>query len=250
MGDIQTQLLHLSHTLGGEAHSLAILGEGNTSARLDEKRFLVKASGTCLRSLREEDVVECDMARILALFEMESCTDQQIAETLLNSRVHPQQKKPSVEALFHAYLLSLPGINFVGHTHPIAANAFLCSKAAEEFATTRLFPDEIVCCGESSVLVPYTDPGLKLARAIKERVEAFQKAHAELPKVILLENHGVITLGGTPAAVEAAMFMCEKAARIRLGTAALGGAIPLTPESVSRISSRPDEHERRRSLGI
>ena len=40
-----------------EARGLAMLGEGNTSARIDENRFLVKASGTSLGILREEDVL-------------------------------------------------------------------------------------------------------------------------------------------------------------------------------------------------
>jgi len=41
-------LLKLSHDLAMPANPLAILGEGNTSARPDEKAFLVKASGSCL----------------------------------------------------------------------------------------------------------------------------------------------------------------------------------------------------------
>ncbi|NBX60264.1 MAG: class II aldolase, partial [Opitutaceae bacterium] len=39
------QLLELSHQLGREDRALAILGEGNTSARLSADTFVVKASG-------------------------------------------------------------------------------------------------------------------------------------------------------------------------------------------------------------
>ena len=39
-------LLRLSHELGNLQRPLAILGEGNTSARLDDRTFLVKASGS------------------------------------------------------------------------------------------------------------------------------------------------------------------------------------------------------------
>ena len=46
-------------SLASPLQPLAILGEGNTSARLTDKTFLVKASGSCLGSLRKEDVVEC-----------------------------------------------------------------------------------------------------------------------------------------------------------------------------------------------
>ena len=48
---ILQDLLNLSHELGREDRGLAMLGEGNTSARLTEDTFLVKASGTCLGTL-------------------------------------------------------------------------------------------------------------------------------------------------------------------------------------------------------
>ena len=44
-------VLELSHFLGDEKRQLAILGEGNTSAQVDESTFLVKASGSCLQTL-------------------------------------------------------------------------------------------------------------------------------------------------------------------------------------------------------
>jgi len=244
------ELLVLSHLLGREDRGLAILGEGNTSARLEDGRFLVKASGTSLGILREEDVVECHAAPLLELFTREGLADTEIDAALLACRVDSTAKKPSVEALFHGYLLSLPGIDFVGHTHPITANGLLCSPQNRTLADTRIFPDEIVCCAERSVWVPYTDPGLVLAKAIKVGVEAYIADVGEPPRVILLQNHGVITLGGSRQAVEAAMLMVEKAARIRVAALAAGGINAMTPEQVRRISNRPDEHERRRMLKI
>ena len=50
-------LLKLSHAIGREDRTLAILGEGNTSTRLAEGTFLVKASGTSLGTLQDDDVV-------------------------------------------------------------------------------------------------------------------------------------------------------------------------------------------------
>ena len=156
-----------------------------------------------------------------------------------------------MEAVFHAYLLTLPGVNFVGHTHPIAVNQLLCSRHARTFARRRLFPDEIVCCGVESVFVTYTDPGLRLAQAIRAAVVAYVKRLARPPRVILLENHGFIALGATPAAVLAATLMGAKAAEIFSGAAALGGAPRfLTPAQVRRIAGRPDEHYRQKALGL
>lgn len=248
--DLKSSLLALSHDLGAEHRQLAILGEGNTSAKLSRDTFLVKASGSSLGTLGDDDVVECSFAPLLAMLARHDVTDQQIEDELFGCRVDSSGKKPSVEALFHAYLLTLPEINFVGHTHSIAVNGILCSPRAAEFARNRLFPDEIVCCGPASVFVPYTDPGLKLSQVIKDACETFIAQYGSKPRVILLENHGLITLGSTPAAVTAAMYMADKAARIFIAAATLGGPQFLTPEQVDRIANRIDEHYRQRALKL
>jgi len=244
------KLLQLSHDLGREERRLAILGEGNTSARLGADSFAVKASGRNLATLAAEGLSECRFDKILPLFDETGLGDAEIDQRLFDSRTDPAHGKPSVEALFHAYLLTLPGIEFVGHTHAIAVNSILSSPRARDFADNRIFPDEIVCCGPASVLVPYTDPGVELARAIRRETEAFIKKWQVQPRVILLENHGIITLGATPQSVLAAMLMAEKAASILLGAAALGGPRFLTSEQVRRIGGRPDEHYRQRALGL
>lgn len=240
----------LNHPLGEEHRHLAILGEGNTSAKLDKATFLVKASGSSLGSLGADDLVECRFEPLLEMLDRDDLTDQQIEDSLFACRVNPEAKKPSVEALFHAYLLSLPGVGFVGHTHSVAVNSILCSPRAREFADNRLFPDEVVCCGGSSVFVPYTDPGLRLSQIIREGCTDFMGKHGLPPKVILLENQGLITLGATTAAVKAAMFMADKSARIFAAAAVLGGPQFMNAEQVVRISNRIDEHYRQRALNI
>lgn len=243
-------LLNLSHELGRADRQMAILGEGNTSARLSAETFLIKASGTRLETMREPDVVECKFETLLPLLAKKKVADAEIEATLLASRVDPQAKKPSVEALFHAYLLTLPRVEFAGHTHAVAVNQILCSPRAREFARKRVFPDEIVYCGGVSVFISYTDPGLRLAQAICRRTEAFMQRHHQIPRTILLENHGLITLGRTAEAVLAAMLMAEKAANIWLGAAAYGGPQFLTQPHVQRIASRADEHYRQRMLNV
>jgi rhamnose utilization protein RhaD (predicted bifunctional aldolase and dehydrogenase) len=244
-------MLALSHQLGREARKLAILGEGNTSARLSDRTFVVKASGSNLATLDQSGIAECHFDRLLPLLARKNLSDAGADEALFAARVDPKAKKPSVEAIFHAYLLTLPGVNFVGHTHPIAVNQLLCSRHARTFARRRLFPDEIVCCGVESVFVPYTDPGLKLAQAIHSAVIAYIRRLARAPRVILLENHGFIALGTTPASVLAATLMGTKAAEIFAGAAAIGGTPRfLTPAQVVRIAGRPDEHYRQKALGL
>jgi rhamnose utilization protein RhaD (predicted bifunctional aldolase and dehydrogenase) len=244
-------LLALSHELGRDDRVLALLGEGNTSVRLSARTFVVKASGSNLATLTAAGTTECRFDRLLPLLDARAVTDAAIDAALFAARTHPRARKPSVEAIFHAYLLTLPGVAYVGHTHPVAVNQLLCTKHARTFARRRLFPDEIVCCGVESVFVPYTDPGLKLAQAIRAAVVAYIKRVARPPRVILLENHGLIALGPTPAAVLAATLMGAKAAAIFAGAAAAGGTPRfLSPAQVARIAGRPDEHYRQQALGI
>jgi rhamnose utilization protein RhaD (predicted bifunctional aldolase and dehydrogenase) len=249
--DLLERLLALSHQLGREERKLAILGEGNTSARLSADTFVVKASGSHLGSLTEAGTATCRFDALLPLLDKKSMADAAIDEALFAARTDAAMKKPSVEAIFHAWLLTLPGVNFVGHTHPVAVNQLLCSRHARTFARRRTFPDEIVCCGVESVFVPYTDPGLKLAQAIRTATKAYIRRLARAPRVILLENHGFIALGATPESVLATTLMGTKAAEIFAGAAAAAGTPRfLTAAQVARIAGRPDEHYRQKVLGL
>jgi rhamnose utilization protein RhaD (predicted bifunctional aldolase and dehydrogenase) len=244
-------LLALSRNLGREDRRLAILAEGNASVRISDKTFMVKASGFNLATLGRQGVCECRSEKLIAMLDEKDPGDEAIHNTLLASRVYSRDKKPSVEAIFHAYLLTLPDVHFVGHTHPIVVNQLLCSRYGKTFAMRRIFPDEVVCCGIESVYVPYADPGLKLAQAMRMAVVAYVKRLSRPPRVILLANHGLITLGATPDAVLAATLMCAKAAEIFLGATSIGG-IPrfLTAAETKRIAGRPDEHYRQSVLGL
>ena len=244
------QLLDLSHQLGREDRKLTILGEGNTSTRVSANTFLVKASGSNLATLDAAAVTKCRFDGLLPLLDAKQLSDADVDAALLAARSNAKSRKPSVEAMFHAWLLTLPGVHFVGHTHPVAINQILATPHAQAFATKRLCPDEIVCCGAEFVLVPYVDPGLKLAQAIRDAVTAYIKRVSRAPRVILLENHGMIALGGTPKAVLAATLMAVKAAEVYSGAVALGSPRFLTKATLERIAGRPDEHYREKVLGL
>jgi len=247
--ELLDELLWLAHELGQEARGLALLGEGNVSASVDEEAFLVKASGSHLGTLEAGGLTLTDRSRVLALLDEASLSDEKVEQALLAARLRPGDPKPSVESSFHAWLLTLPEVGFIGHTHPECCLSLLCTVHAPEFASRRLFPDQIVCCGPRSVLVPYVDPGVTLAKAIRERVENFRAEQGRNPRTILLENHGLIALGRTASEVRTATLMMEKSARVFLGALA-GGASPtfLPDEQVDRIDHRIDEHYRQAML--
>ncbi len=226
------------------------MGEGNTSARTGDDTFLVKASGSSLGTLAADQLTECRLSTLLEVIDRPERSDREVDAMLLASRVDPSAKKPSVEAYFHAYLLTLPKVSFVAHCHPEAVNPILCSSHAERFATHRQCPDEIVCCGAESLYVPYIDPGLRLAVELKSAIRSFVGRTGKQPKVILLGNHGVIAPAGSANAAWAALAMICKAARIYRDAEILGGSKPLPPEDVARLDGRPDEDYRRAVLGL
>jgi rhamnose utilization protein RhaD (predicted bifunctional aldolase and dehydrogenase) len=171
-------------------------------------------------------------------------------KALMAARLDSAAKRPSTETVFHAWLLGLDKVAFIGHCHPTAVNQVLCSPRARDFAERRLFPDEVVCCGPASVFIPYTDPGLPLAREIRDRTTFFIKQHGFVPRVILLQNHGMIALGSSPQSVLACIFMAAKAAEIFVGAASLGGPNFMNQKDIDRIASRPDELYRQRQLNL
>ena len=180
-----------------------------------------------------------------------AASDAEVKAGLEAARVDPRPEtgRPSVETVLHALALQMEGIHFVGHTHPTAVNAVLCSQKAEEAIAGRLFPDEIVYCGPAPLYIPYTDPGVPLAQAVGRAMADYQAQYGQAPKVILMQNHGLIALGRTALEVEQITAMYVKAFRVLLGAYALGGPHFMSPAAVARIHTRPDEQYRRSLWG-
>lgn len=251
--DVRRELIGLSHQLGDPARSWAILGEGNASARIDSETFLVKASGSRLASLTENQVAHVRFAPILATIESgEMLTDLECMDRLRASAIGPDGVLPSVETLMHAFLLTLPDIEFVGHTHVTSINGVVCSRRGWEFLKSgrRLFPDEIVVCGPAACCIDYVKPGLILARRICEEVAVYRDRFGAPPKTIFLQNHGVIALGRTAQEVESIHQMADKAAQILIAALSAGEPTSLSPEQIDEIYTWPAEHFRQKALGL
>jgi len=210
-------LVRLSRKLGQPKRGYVILGEGNTAAREDEETFWVKASGFSLKRIGSSGFVR---VRFQPLFDQLRLppSDEAALQGLQASKTDPEAPRPSVETYLHAIALRDGGARFVGHTHPVAVNRVLCSQLAEEAVAGRLFPDEIVSCGSASLYMPYCDPGLTLALEFRSALQRFQDDQGTAPRVILIQNHGLIVLGDSPDEVLAATAMTCKAFEVLWGT--------------------------------
>lgn len=247
--DILSQLVAMSRSLADPANDYVILAEGNTSARVDDHSFWVKASGAGMCDIGPAGFVQVNFAAVRTMLTGPDLSDDETRQALQAARLDPTASAhPSVETVLHALCLALPGVNFVGHTHPTAINAITCSVAFEEAINGRQFPDEIVLCGPAAVAVPYTDPGLPLARMVKQRIDAFIDIHREVPKTVYMQNHGFIALGDSPRQVENITAMAVKSARVLIGAYSLGGPHFMSQQAIDRIHTRPDEHYRQRLL--
>lgn len=249
MSEVLQQLVEMSRYLGDPGRPYAILGEGNTSARIDDDTFYVKASGTTLATITETDFLPVSIAKATAVLDDPDATDEDVDRALRASVVTPgEERKPSVETMLHALLLKYPEYRFIGHTHPVATNGILCSVKAEEAVSGRLCPDHIVVMGHKSVFVPYVDPGLVLAREVRARLERFIAEEGVLPKCIMLQNHGLFALADSARKVMNITDMAEKMSQILLGVYAVGGPRFMSDQDVRRIDTRPDEHYRQKLL--
>ena len=210
--------------LARDISDYTICGEGNVSVR-DGDNFKIKASGTSLHTLSEEDLTLCD---------------------LNGNQLDPSHKKPSIETSFHAWIMkNFPEVNFIAHSHPPNTTKILCSESVYDFANNRWFPDQIVRNGTKSCVVPYAPPGQAILKLVEEYVTKFIDHEGFFPKLILLQNHGIITASGSKKDCAAASLMCEKSADIFIGAKLLGGVKFLTKQEVADVDLCPNENYRR-----
>lgn len=229
------------------ANDLCILAEGNISARADEDSFWVKGSGQLMGSMTAKGFSRVRLDRVSKAIEATYANDRTIRQALNEACV--EGPPPSTETFMHAGLLMMPGVDFVAHAHPTPLLSILCMAEAQEYASRRLFPDEIVCCGPAACFVPYVAPGLELARSIQRETEVFRRRYGIDPKTFWLENHGLIAVGASAREVESACHMSVKAARVMLGALQSGRPLKwLTDDEVSHIFNWPDEHARQKAL--
>src|SRR5688572_9216214 len=116
MSEILQQLVQMSRYLGDPARPYAILGEGNTSARIDDDTFYVKASGTTLGTIDESGFVKVSISKVTSILDDLSADDDAVDRVLRESVVGENEtRRPSVETMLHALLLQYPEYKFIGH---------------------------------------------------------------------------------------------------------------------------------------
>ena len=162
-----TALVYRSNLLGAD-RALANQGGGNTSSKgtmVDhagrEQRVLwVKGSGTDLASITRPGFAALRLDEILPLRERESMDDAAMVEYLVRCGLAPNQPRPSIETLLHAFI---PAAH-VDHTHPDAIIALTSSPDGRSLAEETF--------GDEAVWLDYQRPGFDMSKRIAELLEA------------------------------------------------------------------------------
>jgi rhamnose utilization protein RhaD (predicted bifunctional aldolase and dehydrogenase) len=240
--EVPAELVALTRRIGDPAADLVVLAEGNTSVRLRDDRFVVKASGSRMDLADAGDFVVGELTELVDVLERGG-TDQETLSRLLSAG----DSRASIETLVHVVALAA-GATWVAHTHPTAVVGLLAVREAQELWEAPLFPDEAVVLGEP-VWVPYAAPGIALGTAVHAAVRERLDRDGVAPRLVLLGNHGIVALGATATEVETITTMAVKAARVRSVGLGAGTLAPLGVEHARELAGRPDEAARRTLLG-
>jgi L-fuculose-phosphate aldolase len=193
--DISERMVNTSKGLYD--HGLVKGTSGNISARIPgTDTFLIKPSGVYMGFLKPEDLVLVD----------------------LEGNKIRGKRKVSAETPMHAAIYRVrKDVQAVVHTHAPTATAF-------GIAGTEILPVQIevfMRLPRGVPIVPFKQPGSKaLAEAVQKKIADYD--------AIILENHGIVTVGSTIEAACNLNEMVEEAAKIQLSAVILAGKTPIS----------------------
>lgn len=180
---------------------------GNISVRVDGG-LLIKPSGVTFDELTPQGMVHCD----------------------LDGTVLSGAMSPSSDTATHAHIYrALPHVGGVVHTHSPYATAW-AANAREIPCVLTAMADEFggpIPCG-GFALIGGEEIGREVVRVL----------HDHRSPAVILQNHGVFTVGPTPRAALKAAVMCEDVARTAFLAAQLGRPVPIASDDIDRLYQR------------
>jgi len=205
------ELVGLHHEL--VRYKLVVWTGGNVSQRItfndgSPDLFAIKPSGVLYDELTPESMVVCD----------------------LDGKVIAGDKSPSSDTAAHAYVYrNMPDVNGVVHTHSNYACAWaavgkeipcILTAIADEFGgPIPVGPFAII--GDDSI-------GQGIVRTLT----------GHNSPAVLMQNHGVFTIGVDGKSAVKAAVMCEDVAKSAWLASQLGAPIPVPPEAVASLFNR------------
>ncbi|GAA0928325.1 L-ribulose-5-phosphate 4-epimerase [Kribbella koreensis] len=191
------------------AYGLVVWTAGNVSARVPGHDLMViKPSGVHYAELTPENMVVCD----------------------LDGRVVEGEHAPSSDTEAQAYVYrKMPEVGGVVHTHSPYAVAW-AARAEPIPCVTTMCADEF---GGPIPVGPFAMIGDdSIGRGIVETLRGSRSP------AVLMQNHGVFSIGPTAESAVKAAVMCEDVARTVHLAQQLGRPVPIEQASVDRLFDR------------
>ena len=148
-------------------------------------------------------------------------------------RVIEGDHKPSSDTATHCTIYrAMPEVGGIVHTHSPYATAWaalgrdipcVLTAMADEFGG-------VIPCG-GFALIGGEEIGREVVRVLREGPNPRSPA-------VIMQNHGVFTIGPTPKAAVKAAVMCEDVARTVFLAHQLGTPIPIAPEDIAKLHER------------
>ncbi|TKK89608.1 L-ribulose-5-phosphate 4-epimerase [Herbidospora galbida] len=182
---------------------------GNVSGRIPgEDLFVIKPSGVSYDDLTPDTMVVCD----------------------LDGNLVEGDYAPSSDTAAHAYIYRhMPEVGGVVHTHSTYASAWAARGEAIPCVLTAM-ADEF---GGEIPIGPFAlIGGDDIGRGLVDTLKGHRSP------AVLMQNHGVFTIGATPKAAVKAAVMCEDVARTVHVARQLGSVIPIEPKHIDALYDR------------
>ncbi|MGN9845971.1 L-ribulose-5-phosphate 4-epimerase [Nonomuraea sp. H19] len=190
-------------------YNLVVWTAGNVSGRIPgEDLFVIKPSGVSYDELTPENMVVCD----------------------LDGNLVEGEHAPSSDTAAHAYVYrNMPDVGGVVHTHSTYASAWAARGEAIPCVLTAM-ADEF---GGEIPIGPFALIG---DDSIGQGIVETLKGHRS--KAVLMQNHGVFSIGKDPKAAVKAAVMCEDVARTVHVARQLGEPLTIAQDDIDRLYDR------------
>ncbi|MEU1727926.1 L-ribulose-5-phosphate 4-epimerase [Actinomadura sp. ATCC 39365] len=190
-------------------YGLVVWTAGNVSGRVPgEDLFVIKPSGVSYDELTPENMVVCD----------------------LDGNLVEGAHAPSSDTAAHACVYrEMPEVGGVVHTHSTYASAWAARGEPIPCVLTAM-ADEF---GGEIPVGPFALIG---DDSIGQGIVQTLKGHRS--PAVLMQNHGVFSIGKDPKAAVKAAVMCEDVARTVHVSRQLGTPLPIGPAHIDRLYDR------------
>ena len=198
------------------------------------KHLAISAPGARLTNLQASDLIAVKPAVLLEALTANHGRTHVDSEILGQARLAPDAPVPGPEAFLAAELLAEDWPALLVLLQPVPLHQILASPRARQFADRRVTVSESYGLGRAMPLVPYADPGIALAKEMRSRISLWRDRYKAVPRIVLLQNQGVIVLGDTVAEIVETTEKLMKAADVFIGASALGGPQFLSIDNLDR----------------